>query len=147
MCEFEAFTWSTDRDIEYESAPVNDSTNRQGSPGDSNGLFDAGWDEVHLNVGDDHFWLTIERDGNGDGAVISVDPTGISCGSDCQEEFFFNTLVELHALPATGSGFAGWTNCPVSDGNICYIAMTEDSTITASFETVGDVLFSDRFEN
>jgi hypothetical protein len=147
MCEFEAFTWSTDRDIEYESAPVNDATNRQGSPGDSNGLFDAGWDEVHLNVGDDHFWLTIERDGNGDGAVISVDPTGISCGSDCQEEFFFNTLVELHALPATGSGFAGWTNCPVPDGNICYIAMTENTTITASFETVGDALFSDRFEN
>lgn len=148
MCQQNALLWSSTRDIEYQTLPVNDASNNQGNPGQSGGYYDAGFDENHMNVGEDHFTLTASRTGTGSGSVISV-PLGIACGSDCSEVFFNGTLVELHAVAASGSTFSGWSpNCPLPSGNICYISVTANTTITASFDSgpAEDVIFTDRFE-
>lgn len=149
MCLSNPFLdWSSTRDIEYQTLAVNDANNDQGNPGDAGGYYDAGFDENHMNIGDDHFTLTAARAGAGSGSVISV-PLGISCGSDCNEDFFNGTLVELHAVAAGGSTFSNWSpNCPLPSGNICYISVTADTTITANFASgpAEDVIFSDRFE-
>ncbi|MDZ7791894.1 MAG: hypothetical protein U5L08_15635 [Xanthomonadales bacterium] len=148
MCQQNPLLWSSTLDIERQSTGVNDANNNQGNPGQSGGYYDAGFDENHMNVGDDHFTLTAARAGTGSGNVISV-PLGISCGSDCNEDFFNGTLVELHAVASSGSTFNTWSlNCPLPSGNICYISVTTDTTITANFASgpTEDKIFSDRFE-
>ncbi len=139
--------WASTEDIEKESLPVNDANNDQGNPGEAGGYHDAGFDENHMNVGDDYFTLTAARTGSGTGSIISI-PLGISCGSDCQEDFFNETLVELHANAGSGSTFDGWIGCPLPSGNICYTSVTEDTTVTAEFGTGSTEasIFSDRFE-
>jgi len=148
MCQQNPLFWSSTRDIEYQTVPVNDASNDQGNPGQAGGYYDAGFDENHMNVGEDYFTLTVARSGSGSGSVVSV-PLGIACGSDCSEDFFNGTLVELHAVASSGSTFAGWSgNCPLPSGNVCYISVTADTTITASFSSgpTEDEIFSDRFE-
>ncbi|MFW5926432.1 MAG: hypothetical protein ACOCSR_00125 [Wenzhouxiangella sp.] len=147
MCQQNPLLWASTLDIEYQTLPANDANNDQGSPGQADGYYDAGFDENHMNVGDDYFTLTAARTGDGTGSVVSV-PVGIACGSDCSEEFFNETLVELHANAASGSSFDGWIGCPLPSGNICYISVTEDATVTARFVSGSgeNVIFSDRFE-
>jgi hypothetical protein len=144
MCMPNPLLWSSDEDIERQVTGVNDANNDQGNPGDSGGYYDAGFDENHMNVGPDYFTLTAATSGNG--TVVSV-PLGIACGSDCQEDFFNGTLVELHANASGTSVFDGWTGCPLPSGNVCNIAVTEDTTVTASFTVAGDEIFSDRFQS
>ncbi len=145
MCLSNPLFWSSDRDIERQTTGVNNAVNDQGSPGESGGYFDAGFDENHLDVGDDYFTLTAAKSGDGSGSIVSV-PLGIACGSDCEEDFFNGTLVELYANGSGGSIFDGWLGCPLPSGNVCYIAVTEDATVTATFTNAGDQIFSDRFE-
>jgi hypothetical protein len=147
MCLQNPLLWSSDRDIERQLTGVNDANNDQGDPGQPGGFFDAGFDENHMNVGEDYFTLTAATTGDGVGSVVSV-PLGIACGSDCEEDFFNGTLVELYANPGIGSTsvFDGWIGCPLSSGNVCYVAVTEDATVTAIFTDAGDEIFSDRFE-
>jgi RHS repeat-associated protein len=74
--------------------------------------------------------LTVTRTGTGTGTVTSS-PSGISCGSDCNENYDKNTQVTLTATPATGSTFAGWSgNADCSDG---VVTMDVDKTCTATF--------------
>jgi len=55
--------------------------------------------------------LDIMKTGNGTGSIIS-DPTGISCGNDCAEEYSLDTQITLNALAAPDSLFQGWSgNC------------------------------------
>lgn len=145
MCLNNPLTWASTEDIEKQSLGVNDANNDQGNPGESGGYYDAGFDENHMNVGDDYFTLTAAKSGDGTGWIISV-PLGIACGSDCEEDFFNGTLVELYANGSGGSIFDGWLGCPLSSGNVCYIAVSEDATVTATFTDAGDDIFSDRFE-
>ena len=53
MCLQDSFSWSTEKDLENQIAPVNEKTNPQGSPGQAGGLYDAGVDEVYDNIVDD----------------------------------------------------------------------------------------------
>ena len=144
MCLEDTFAWSTNKDIEYQDSPVNENTNPQGMPGDTGGLFDAGFDEVYDNIGNDEFLLTVQKQGSGTGVVIS-DPLGISCGTDCTEVFFNNTLVTLTATPTDNSEFTQWSGCPLPNGNQCLITITESDTIYAEFQP-DDLIFSDGFE-
>jgi hypothetical protein len=146
MCQQNPLFWSSTRDIEYQTLPVNDANNDQGSPGQSGGYYDAGFDENHMNIGDDYFTLTTTTTGTGSGSIVSV-PLGIACGSDCTEDFFNGTLVELYANGSSGSTFDGWIGCPLPSGNVCYISVTEDATVTATFNQGGDEIFSDRFQS
>jgi hypothetical protein len=145
MCLEDTFAWSTDRDIEYQVSPVNESTNPQGDPGEAGGLYDAGFDEVYDNIGDDEFLLTVQKQGSGSGVVIS-NPLGISCGTDCTEVVFNGTLITLTATAFSGSEFIGWGSCPLVNGsNQCLITVTESTTVFAEFQP-DDLIFSDGFE-
>ncbi len=145
MCLEDTYAWNNDLDIEYQISPVNENTNPQGTPGEVGGLYDAGFDEVYDNIGNDEFLLTIQRTGSGDGVVIS-DPLGISCGTDCTEVVFNGTLVTLTATAFAESEFVGWSGCPlVSGSNQCLISVTESTTVFAEFQP-DDLIFSDGFE-
>ncbi|GJM06103.1 MAG: hypothetical protein DHS20C09_20990 [marine bacterium B5-7] len=145
MCLQDSFVWSTEIDIENQAAPVNENTNPQGMPGQSGGLYDAGFDEVYDNIGDDEFLLTIQKEGPGEGVVIS-NPSGISCGIDCSEVYFNGTIVTLFASPVTGNEFVGWLNCPlVNDDDECLTSVQSSHTIRAVF-IPDDLIFYDGFE-
>ena len=144
MCLQDSFFWTDNRDIEYQISPVNENTNPQGIPGETGGLYDAGFDEVYDNIGDDEFLLTVQKEGSGSGTVVST-PVGIACGNDCTEVYQINTLVTLFANASSGSDFTGWSGCPLVNGNQCLITITESDTVYAEFQP-DDLIFSDGFE-
>ncbi len=145
MCLQDSFSWSSEIDIENQAAPVNENTNQQGMPGQAGGLYDAGFDEVYDNIGPDEFLLTIQKEGSGDGVVVS-NPAGISCGVDCSEVFFNGTIVTLNAAPITGSDFDGWLNCPlVNQTDQCLTSVESSHTIRAVF-IPNDLIFADSFD-
>lgn len=62
--------------------------------------------------------LTVTKGGGGAGTVTSS-PGGISCGSDCQENYMPGTVVTLTAAAATNSTFGGWSgDADCSDGSV-----------------------------
>jgi len=145
MCLQDTFSWSSEVDIENQDAPVNENTNPQGMPGQAGGLYDAGFDEVYDNIGDDEFLLTIQKEGTGEGSVVS-NPAGIACGIDCSEVFFNGTIVTLFATPSPGSEFTTWLNCPlVNQDDECLTSMSSSQTIRAVFQP-DDLIFADDFE-
>jgi len=66
--------------------------------------------------------LTVIKSGNGIGTVLS-EPSGISCGKDCEEIYTQSTTVTLSAIPDDCSDFAGWKgeNCNGTDSCIVTI--------------------------
>jgi len=143
MCNAQPGAPVNDRDLEFQLAPVNEFFNQQGAPGQSGGLWDAGVDEVYSTIGDDEFTLTVTRNGSGTGFVNSS-PPGISCGSDCSNDYFQGTLVTLAAVPSSGSTFAGWIGCPLPNGSQCFNTVDADRTITATFDRDEFVLSVER---
>ena len=75
--------------------------------------------------------LTVTKAGNGAGTVTS-DPTGINCGSDCDQAYDLNTPVTLIATPIdSNSTFAGWSGADdCTDGQV---TMDTHKTCTATF--------------
>ncbi len=58
--------------------------------------------------------LTVALTGGGSG-VVSSDPVGIDCGTDCSDTYTYGTAVTLSATPALPSVFSGWggdADCP-----------------------------------
>jgi hypothetical protein len=81
--------------------------------------------------------LTVAGAGTGNGTVTA---TGISCtitagstSGDCSESYPDGTSVTLTATAASGSTFAGWTNCDAPSGNQCTMTMNANKTVTATF--------------
>ncbi len=79
--------------------------------------------------------LTITKGGTGSGTVTST-PGGISCGSDCTENYVNGTNVSLTAAAATGSTFAGWSGGICSGTSTCSVSMTAARTVTATFTSL-----------
>jgi M6 family metalloprotease-like protein len=83
--------------------------------------------------------LTVTGAGTGNGTVsgpgISCTITAGSTSGDCSESYPAGTSVTLTATAASGSTFAGWTNCDASSGNQCTVTMNANRTVTASFTT------------
>lgn len=65
----------------------------------------------------------------GDGTVSG---TGISCPSDCGEQYDAGDSVELTATPGSGETFSGWTGACAGTG-ACSVSMTSDRTVGAEF--------------
>lgn len=74
--------------------------------------------------------LVVTRQGLG--RVSSV-PTGIDCGSDCQESVASNVTLALTARPDPGFIFKGWTGACTGSANPCSLRMTGNSSVTAQF--------------
>jgi len=76
--------------------------------------------------------LTVNLSGSGSGVVTS-NPPGINCGSDCTEAYFHNTVVTLAAVPDPGSLFTGWSGAGCSGTGTCVVTMDAARSVTANF--------------
>jgi hypothetical protein len=77
--------------------------------------------------------LTVTRSGSGSGSVSS-NPTGISCGNDCQQIYDQGTAVTLTATPGANSVFAGWSGDVDCADNV--VDMSADRSCNAIFNPV-----------
>jgi hypothetical protein len=81
--------------------------------------------------------LTVVGAGTGSGTVtgsgINCTITAGSTSGDCSESYPDGTSVTLTATAASGSTFAGWTNCDAPSGNQCTMTMNANKTVTATF--------------
>jgi hypothetical protein len=72
--------------------------------------------------------------GTGAGRVTSS-PSGIDCGSDCDQDFPHGSPVRLTAAPDTASSrFAGWSGACSGAATTCDVAMSAARSVTARFE-------------
>ena len=76
--------------------------------------------------------LGVTRSGTGSGTVTSS-PVGISCGSDCSNDFAYGTEVILTAKAGSGSGFTGWSGACSGTGR-CVLTIREASSVNANFK-------------
>jgi Divergent InlB B-repeat domain/PASTA domain len=77
--------------------------------------------------------LTVAKIGGGQGTVVGS-PAGIECGSSCEAGFEKSTRVELRAIPAPGSSFAGWSGACGGIAAVCRVKMNEGKEVFARFE-------------
>ncbi|MCP4002329.1 MAG: hypothetical protein GY727_15590 [Gammaproteobacteria bacterium] len=77
----------------------------------------------------DSYTLSVATTGEG---VVSSNPTGIDCGSDCQEDYDYNTSVTLTETPATGYVFDSWSGACSGTGT-CNVTMDQARSVTAQF--------------
>lgn len=61
-------------------------------------------------------------------------PSGINCGSDCEETYDFGTKVLLRATAQRGAKFVGWGGACTGHRPICTIKLKEAKTVTATFK-------------
>lgn len=78
------------------------------------------------------FKLTVSKIGTGSGTITSS-PTGVSCGTDCTEDYVSDTRIKLTAKAATGSRFFGWSGACVGTASTCSVTMTAVKEVTANF--------------
>lgn len=71
--------------------------------------------------------------GSGQGTVTS-NPPGISCGTDCTENFLTGSVVSLAATPGSGLIFSGWSGACAGTG-ACNVTMNQAQSVTATFNT------------
>lgn len=77
--------------------------------------------------------LDVTNAGTGTGSVTS-DPSGISCGADCNQAYEDGTSVALTAHAASNSFFAGFSGGGCSGpGLTCTVTMDQARSVTATF--------------
>ena len=80
--------------------------------------------------------VTVAPTGSGSGAITST-PAGIDCGATCAEDFETRKTITLHAEPAPGSTFTGWSGACTGTGP-CQVRLTAAAEVSATFLTNGD---------
>ena len=78
----------------------------------------------------DHRVLAIKKSGDGTGIVTA---SGINCGTDCTETYWYGTEILLTAIADRGSAFSGWSGCDSVNGNVCTVLMNANTSVTARF--------------
>lgn len=76
--------------------------------------------------------LWVDTTGTGTGVVTS-NPSGIACGSDCSNSYTRGRSVTLTAAAAAGSVFSGWTGACTGTTSTCTVVMTTTRSVTATF--------------
>jgi hypothetical protein len=80
-----------------------------------------------------HPLLTVVKEGNGTGTVISS-PIGIDCGLTCAAKFDLNETVVLEAEAGEGAVFRGWQGCDAEPTEAeCEVEMKEARKVEATF--------------
>src|SRR5439155_842933 len=93
----------------------------------------AGRDFALARYEGDFATLGLTTAGTGSGTVTS-DPAGLDCSASCSARFPFGATVNLTAIPAPGSVFAGWSGDPdCADGPV---TLNADEACTATFEVL-----------
>ena len=92
------------------------------------------WDATITATFEQSVTLDVTRTGTGTGTITGA-PGGISCGNTCSAAYWpsESVVVTLTANADSGSGFAGWTGCPLKAGNTCTITMTAAATVSGAF--------------
>lgn len=90
---------------------------------------DAGWVDNVVFTPITVYSLTASNIGNG---TITSTPAGISCGSDCTEDYNSGTSVTLTATPDSGWYFTGWGGACSGTGS-CTITMSAAQSVSATF--------------
>jgi Tol biopolymer transport system component/opacity protein-like surface antigen len=75
--------------------------------------------------------LTVATSGTGTGTVTSS-PGGISCGSNCTQDYDHGTSVDLTPAADPSSVFSNWSGDCAGSG-ACSVTMTADQDVTAVF--------------
>ena len=77
-------------------------------------------------------FLNVVKAGAGSGTVTSA-PAGIDCGTRCGGLFANGASITLTAAASTGQSFAGWSAAGCPSAEECFITMSDDVTVTATF--------------
>lgn len=76
----------------------------------------------------------LEIVGNGSGTgVVDADLGAINCGATCADNYDAGSTVKLTAVAEEDSTFRGWS-APCAEEAVCEVTVTENTTITATFE-------------
>jgi hypothetical protein len=104
------------------------------------GRFDIAGNFVASNISsyDVRGTLSVASSGSGAGTVVSS-PAGISCPSDCTDDFIWGSTITLQATANTDSVFLGWQGGGCSGTGDCEVLFEEAATITAEFTRVYSV--------
>ncbi len=76
------------------------------------------------------YTLTVSKTGTGTGEITG---TGLTCGTDCTEDYVAKTLVTLTATPATGSKFVSWGGHCTGTTTTTTVTMNQAKSCTAKF--------------
>jgi Divergent InlB B-repeat domain/Right handed beta helix region len=76
------------------------------------------------------YLLTVSVSGSGS---VSSAPAGISCGTDCSEEYTRGTSVTLTATPALGQHLESWGGHCSGSSITCTVSMTRARSVLATF--------------
>jgi hypothetical protein len=77
--------------------------------------------------------------GTGASGTVTSAPTGINCGTDCDEIYDHGTAITLTATAGAGSRFSSWGGCDSGTGNPCSVSLTSARTATATFVKIWDL--------
>jgi hypothetical protein len=77
--------------------------------------------------------LTLGLLGAGNGIVTS-DPVGILCGTDCDEYFATDSVINLTAEASSGSSFTGWSGDCLGSGT-CSVTLNTARNVQANFSS------------
>ncbi len=86
--------------------------------------------------------LTVAKSGNGNG-IITSNPTGINCGTDCSASFDVDTTITLTAIPDAESELIKWTgDCTTNQNtpNSAQVTLTEAKSCSAEFKPLPHTL-------
>ena len=135
-------TYTIDRDVISAGGQLSESPVHQlvGTIGQASAIGQSE-NTLHINYGG--FWkedgtssptyytLKIQKTGDGNGTVKTLNETGIDCGTDCTEQYQEGSSISLIATPDADSTFGGWF---VNDNPVTApITVNQDITVTAKF--------------
>jgi hypothetical protein len=83
-------------------------------------------------VPDTVFTLSVGKVGSG-GGIITSQPSGIVCGSDCTQDYLKGTRVTVTAVADLGSAFVSWSGSCSGAGVQTSVTMDANKTCTAEF--------------
>ncbi|MCF8057344.1 MAG: InlB B-repeat-containing protein, partial [Desulfocapsa sp.] len=85
---------------------------------------------ISATISLNQYQLSVAKDGLG---TVSSDLPGIYCGSDCQEEYDYNTSLTLTAVADIGYTFSGWSEPSCTGVAPCAVTIDQARSVLATF--------------